>query len=197
VSVRAVDGFTLLEILVALVVLGFLMLGLTQGTRFGVAAWDRQTRTVAARGDFDAVDRALRRLIEQADPGDDTNPPRFAGSPGGLSFATQLPLAAGALPTRRADVELAVDAARRLVLRWTPNLHAARAAGPAPQEAELLRGVDRLELSYLSPPSRGGGWSSSWKGPVLPELVRIRILFAGSDRRHWPDIVAAPLLDQP
>jgi len=39
-------GFTLLEILVALAVFAFLVLGLTQGTRFGLAAWDRQARTV-------------------------------------------------------------------------------------------------------------------------------------------------------
>jgi general secretion pathway protein J len=194
---RGADGFTLLEIMVALVVLGFLMLGLTQGTRFGLAAWDRQARTVAARSDLDAVDRALRRLIEQAEPGDDANPPHFAGGSGALAFATELPLAAGALPTRRAEVELAVDAAHRLVLRWTANLHAVRAAPPPPQEAELLRGVDRLELGYLRPAASGGGWSSSWNGPVLPELIRIRILFAGADRRHWPDIVAAPLREQP
>jgi general secretion pathway protein J len=194
---RGAQGFTLLEILVALVVLGFLLLGLTQGTRLGLAAWDRQARTVAARGDLDAVDRALRRLIEQADPGDQTNPPHFRGGPSGLAFATELPLAAGALPTRRAEVELTVDAAHRLVLRWTPNLHAVRATPPLPQETELLRGVDRLELSYLRPPSRGGGWSGSWNGPVLPALVRIHIRFAGTDRRHWPDIVAAPQREQP
>ena len=41
-------GFTLLEMLVVLVVLGFLMVGLTQGVRAGLALWDAQSRRVGA-----------------------------------------------------------------------------------------------------------------------------------------------------
>jgi general secretion pathway protein J len=196
VTIRAADGFTLLEILVALVVLGFLMLGLAQGTRFGVDAWQRQARTLAERGDLDAVDRALRRLIEQADPGEGTKPPHFIGAPARLEFATELPLAASTLPSRRANVALAVDPANRLVLRWVPIAQAARRDLP-PQENELLQGVDHLDLSYLRPVSNGGGWFDKWTGPTLPELVRIRIVFLKGDRRHWPDIVAAPMREQP
>lgn len=197
-TARNAAGFTLLEILVALVVLGFLMLGLAQGTRFGIAAWDQQARRLAERGDLDATDRALRQLIEHADPGQDTDPPRFIGGPGRLAFKTELPLAASALQTRRADVLVSVDAAHRLVLRWVPDLHASRLGPPpSPPETELLRGVDHLELAYLRPPSSGGGWLSTWDDSVLPELVRIRIVFANGDRRHWPDIVAAPMLERP
>jgi general secretion pathway protein J len=196
VTTRAADGFTLLEILVALVVLGFLMLGLAQGTRFGVGAWQRQARTLAERGDLDAVDRALRRFIEQADPRQGSVPPRFIGGPDRLEFATELPLAASMLSTRRAKVVLAVDAAHRLVLWWAPILQTARPGVP-PQETELLQGVDHLDLSYLRPASGGGGWFDNWTGPPLPELVRIHIVFRTGDRRHWPDIVAAPMREQP
>jgi len=190
---RGTAGFTLLEVLVALVVLGFLMLGLTQGTRFGLLAWDRQARGVDRRGDLDAVDRALRRLIEQAEPGAGTSPAPFAGESGALTFATELPLSAGALPTRRAEVELTVGAGHRLLLRWTPLLHAIRPTPPPTQTTELLSGVDGLELSYLG----DGGWVDSWKGPALPALVRIRIVFTKAQKRHWPDIVAAPLRERP
>ena len=40
-------GFTLLEIMVALVVFGLLVLGLGQGVDFGLRAWGRQTGGVA------------------------------------------------------------------------------------------------------------------------------------------------------
>ena len=66
-----------------------------------------------------------------------------------------------------------------------------------PQENELLQGVDHLDLSYLRPASSGGGWLDKWTGPTLPELVRIHIVFRKGDRRHWPDIVAAPMREQP
>ena len=62
-------GFTLLEIVVALVVLGILLVTLTRGVQFGLAAYDRQDGMVATAGRLEAVDRTLRRLITLLDPG--------------------------------------------------------------------------------------------------------------------------------
>ena len=86
-----------------------------------------------------------------------------------------------------------MGAGHRLLLRWTPLLHAIRPTPPPTQTTELLSGVDGLELSYLG----DGGWVDSWKGPALPALVRIRIVFTKAQKRHWPDIVAAPLRERP
>ena len=57
------SGFTLLEMLVALVVLGFLMVGLTQGVRAGLTMWGAQARRVGETADLDAGARVLRRLL--------------------------------------------------------------------------------------------------------------------------------------
>ena len=54
---RGDAGFTLLEILAALVVLAALLLALRQGVAFGVAAADAQARLAAEREDLDAVAR--------------------------------------------------------------------------------------------------------------------------------------------
>jgi len=189
-------GFTLLEILVALVVLGLLMLALTQGARFGLTAWEMQARGIATRDDLAAVDRALRRMIEQMHPGTPDEEPRVTGLPGALSFRTALPLPAGAVPATLVEAALGVAATRHLVLRWTPYLPATRLGPPMPAvETVLLRGVDHLELAYWRTARRGdpGGWQRDWRLRELPGLVRIRIVFAPGDPRHWPDIVAAPM----
>ena len=193
---RHQGGFTLLEVLVALVVLGMLVLGLTQGIHFGLKTWASQTRTIAAHEDLDAVDRTLRRLIESMDPGSPAEAVSIDGSASSFAFPSELPDFAAALPSRRADVALGVDAAHRLVLRWTPHLHAVR-LGPAPpaQQSELLRGVDHVELAYW-PSGAGGGWQTLWKQPLPPALVRIRLVFTEGDKRHWPDIIAAPIRDR-
>lgn len=187
------DGFTLLEVLVALVVMGFLLVGLSQGTRFGLRAWDIQARMIDEHGELDAVDRALRRLIQQLDPGTPTTGSTLAGTARQIVFTSDLPMAAVAA-TRRADMILAVDAAHRLMLRWTPHMHAVR-IGPPPalQDAELLRGVDRLEIGYWRRDGVGG-WLSRWSDRELPALIRIRIVFVEGDARTSPDIVAAPML---
>ena len=123
-------GFTLLELLVALVVLGLVMVGLTGGARFGLRAWGAQSRLIDARAELDAVDRLLRRLIEGMDPGGPNQAPLIEGGRGTLSFTADLPAAVAA--TRQADVALLVDPAGRLVLRWTPRLNAVRFGPPPP-----------------------------------------------------------------
>lgn len=183
-------GFTLLELLVALVVLGFILAGLSQGAHFGLQAIGAQTRDIAGRGDLDAVDRALHRLIEAADPGQPRDPPTFRGSASSLAFVSTLP-AAARLPTRQAQVSLGVDGSGRLVLRAVPRLPGHRLGPlPAPSETELLRGVDHLDAAYWT---RGADphWVTAWTSAGLPALVRLRVVFPPGDRRHWPDIVAA------
>ena len=120
-------GFTLLEILVVLVVLGFLMLGLAEGTRFGLRAWDTETAMTTRRADMDAMERVLRTTIAAADPGDVSEQVPFKGRRHTLSFVGRLPMSAGgAMVTRQADIALSVDGAQRLVLRWSPHPHAER-----------------------------------------------------------------------
>ena len=103
-------GFTLLEVLVALTVLGLLFFGLVQGSQFVLLGWDRQTRLVARTEDLDAADRTLRRLIAQARPGSKWEPLVFAGTAHSATFTSIMPRPAAGLPTQRADVELVVDA---------------------------------------------------------------------------------------
>jgi general secretion pathway protein J len=184
-------GFTLLEILVALVVLGFLMVGLSQGVRFGLTAWGMQQRIIGRRGDLDATDRVLRQLIGQMDPGTRTDPPKVAGTRSQFAFTSALPVMAGG---ESADMLLMVDPAHRFLLRWTPHLHATRTAPPPPPRTEeLLGGIDGVRFAYWRPSPGGGSWVGEWDGKTLPALVRIQIVFPEKDRRHWPEIVAAPL----
>ena len=191
---RRAAGFTLLELLVALVVLGFLMVGLSQGVRFGLKAWDTETRLVNERADMDGVERVLRELIAQADPGEYNDPSAFRGEERTMSFASRLPMTAAGLPTRDVDVGLGVDARRRLVLRFVPHPHAERLVPAAPPAEEaLLDGIDHIELQYLRWPEQGGGWVSTWTASTLPVLVRLKLVFPPGDPRHWPEIVAAPM----
>lgn len=187
-------GFTLLEVLVALTVLGFLMVGLTQGVRFGLLAWDRQSRLIETYSELDAVDRLLRRLVEQMDPGTRRDPPQVAGSAAELAFRTDLGPAAGPLGARDAEVRLLVRDGR-LLLRWRPYLRAIRFTPPPPlTETTLVEGVAALEIAYWGE----AGWQPNWpEQRRLPALIRLRLRFAEDDRRRWPGIVAATLREPP
>ncbi len=187
-------GFTLLEILVVLAVLGLLLAGLLQENRFVLLGWDRQARLAAASEDLDSVERTLRHLIEHAAPASKWDAVTFAGTAHSVTFTSVMPAALAGLPTRRADVELAADGARRLMLVWTPHLHAIRVGPPAQAIAtEILHGVKQLDLSYF--PLQGASWVAAWHDTAPPRLVRIRIVFADPDHGPWPDILAAPILE--
>jgi len=190
------SGFTLLEILVALTVLGLIMLGLGQGLSFGLTAWTTQARTIAARDELGATERLLRGLIERMEPGEENEPPPLQGHPGAIQFRSTLPVAADLLRFRAASIALGVDDAHRLVLRAQPNPRAIPLAQPTPViEEVLLRGLDRIEISYWRRPSRQApaAWLRDWSGNDLPGLIRVRLVFSPATKRHWPDIVAAPM----
>lgn len=193
-------GFTLLEMLVAVIVLGMLVVGLTQGVRAGLALWGAQQRRVGETADLDTAARVLRGLLTgiAAPP---TGASGAAGAGGGfkgdadhLSFVGDLPTGLGT--TRRADISLVLRKTR-LVLSWTPHRHEIPLGPPpAPTDTELIAGVDRLDLAYWgsASPNEPAAWLARWDGPAPPPLIRIRLGFAKDDRRRWPDLIAAPVL---
>jgi general secretion pathway protein J len=189
------SGFTLLEILVALVVFGFLMIGLTQGTQFGLQARARQTRMLDTYATMETTDHILRELIEQMDPGSDDQPATMIGTGHGLSFVTTLPNGADRLQKPQVDAALLVDSAHRLLLRWRPRLHAIRfGAAPAAIDSELLDNVDHVDFAYWEQSGRKGGqWVDTWRGSPLPTLVRITLVFLPGEHRHWPEMIVAPM----
>jgi len=195
-------GFTLLEILVALVVLGFLFVGLSQGTRTGFALWDAQARRIGQTEELDATARTVRSLLTGIPilpvAAADISPRAIAitGEADRLNFVGDLPTGLGA--TRRADITLE-ERAGRLILAWTPHRHEAAGAPPVvPTETELIRGVGHLEIAYFgASPGQMPLWRAQWPGPQLPLLIRVRLRFAKGDGRQWPDLIAAPQLSAP
>lgn len=186
---RRQSGFTLLEMLVALVVLGFLMVGLTEGSRFGFQAWHRQADAIAAHDQFDAVDRTLRQLLTQVAL-------RESDTPDTLTFIGQLPAAVG-LATRRAEMQLLVDQKHRLILRWISRPHEI-SLEPAqqPTDTALIAGLDRLDIAYWreadATTGEPAGWTAEWGGTNQPRLLKLTLLFPDGDSRRWPPIVIAP-----
>jgi general secretion pathway protein J len=191
-------GFTLLETLVVVVVLGFLMVGLTQGVRAGLTLWEAQSRRVGETAELDAAARLLRTLLSGIarapsvafGPGA-ANDAEFKGTAESLAFIGDLPTGLGT--TRRANITIELRQGR-LVLRWTPRRHeVSNGPPPEPIETELIRQVDRLALAYWGAPSQEqpAGWTAQWDGPPMPELIRLHLVFARDDRRRFPDLIAA------
>lgn len=186
--------------LVVVTVLGLLIVGLTQGVRAGMALWGAQQRRVGETAELDAGARILRLLLTgisipaSSAVGGAQATDGFKGDAGQLSFVGYLPTGLGT--TRRADISIALRKGN-LMLSWTPHLHETPLGPPpSPSETELIANVAGLQIAYWgsTSPDQPAGWQARWDGPVPPPLIRIRLSFPKTDRRLWPDLIAAPVL---
>jgi len=191
---RPASGFTLLEILVAMAVCGFLLVGLGQTLRFGLTAWRQEARLSDGKTDLEAVDRSLRSIVENLAPGDDPAQPSIDGSADSLTGVTRLRVPGSGLSPIRVEAGLAVSG-RRLLLRWRPYHHGT-ALQPPPKaaETELIGGIAQFRIEYWKSP---GVWVSRWHEPDLPLLIRFHVIPSDAHAPRWPDVVVAPLLSRP
>jgi general secretion pathway protein J len=196
----AEGGFTLLEVLVAVAVLAFLVVGLTQGVRTGLNLWSAQTRRIVAVSELDATARVIRNMltsipIEAAGAsGTVPAPIGFKGEPNRINLIGELPTGLGV--TQRADITIELKLGR-VVIAWIPHRHEASGMpAAAPTETELIRKVDNLEFAYwgATSPNAPATWLTEWDAPMLPGLIRVRVGLTKGDPRHWPDLIVAPLL---
>ena len=194
------SGFTLLETLVVVVVLGLLIAGLGHGVHAGLALWNAQQRRVSETAELDAGARILRSLLTgiavapAGGIGGAAATNGFRGDAEHLSFIGDLPTGLG--PTRRADIKIELHN-KNLILTWTPHLHEIPLGPPpSPTKTELVADVTQLDIAYwgASTPDQPEAWQSQWAGPAPPALVRIRLIFPKGDQRRWPDLIAAPVL---
>ena len=189
------QGFTLIEVIVALVVLGFVLAGLGQATRFGMSAWSLETKLADNSAGLERMDRVLRRLIEQASPPAGADEKPLAGEEHRMTFMTLLPDQPQTQPVRHAQAAIGVDDNHRLVLRWRPHANAtALLPLPPTQEIVLAEGIERIDLAYRQQASDGGKWQKKWSESNLPAMVQIHFVLANG-RHRWPDMAVATLLD--
>ncbi|EKU73396.1 MULTISPECIES: PulJ/GspJ family protein [Sphingomonadales] len=194
-------GFTLIELLVSLALMGLAATLLLQGlTTAGILA-GRSRATINAVDEVVAAQNLLRSAVERLRPitrSDSAIPiVELRGTGGVLTFVGP-PFdreGADALQrfrlTRTANGDLVlysahsrkmgIDRSGTDLVGWTPN--------------RLLTGVRNLSISYLGPPEPGAprAWQDRWwDRSTTPELIRVRVVFAETDRRIWPDLVIRP-----
>ncbi len=188
-------GFTLLELLVATTLLGFVVVGLAGGLRFGARVWEASAARTARHADLDSVYALLRALVADGR--------LLIGGAGGLHLVGIPPAALGS-PVPH-DMQLALSADGRLLLRWRPHRRGGDpAAAPPFQETEIASRLAALEIAYLPRASSERGtvaqpppeWLPLWRDRAKPPgLVRIRLRLPPGDRRSWPELVVAPAMD--
>ena len=194
-------GFSLVELLVSLLLLGLVGALLASGLSLGQRVWRRsEEKTQASRAMFDA-ESALRRLLEDLQPLrvdlQSTREIEFRGSADELEGIVPLPSHIGLGGLYRLHL-FRNRSARRLDLTFHAyERGAARASSTGDDEAgltTLANEIGRLELRYFGKAKgdEAANWRSDWQGQEeLPVLIAIKI--AGAEAGIiWPELLIAP-----
>jgi general secretion pathway protein J len=194
-------GFTLLETLVALALLGLLTVFLVDGMRLGSRYLQASVSRAEPADAVGTVQDLLRRMLEEAYPalayGDSGTQPVFDGASDRLTFATVIPPQLGRGGYFR--VQLYVDGGR-LLIRWQPERSQTIGSwgpdtrGPYP----LLDHVSRLRFRYFGAavPGDKPGWADQWHSFVRsPLLVQMDVGFAQGQAAIWSSLIASPRVD--
>ena len=201
----AARGFTLVELVIALSILGMLSLLLVNGLRLATRTWDAvaQRTTEAHQGHLSLI--FLQRQIELAQPlrlSRDASAKQitFVGQQHALRFVAPLPghLGAGGMYWFALSL-VDSSAGKRLVLAyWLFQREDWERFGAAvPEQAVLMEDLKNLQFEYLDPatsdaPAR---WTSDWAPQDrLPRLIRVQITQGSGSGSPWHEFLVAPKL---
>lgn len=199
-SARDQRGFTLLETIIAMVVLALVMVLLTGGLRFVTAGWDRGARAAEASETIALVQSTLRReaaaarrLTWQAEPGAKPTA-TFRGDPDRVGLVVADPGFPGdpglAIAFFYVDVQPGESTLRYSRARFDPRLDGFGDAKPT-DDLVLSRGRVAYRFDYFGtvPGEQRPRWVSPWPDrEAPPQLIRLRSRDA-EGLAVWPDIV--------
>ncbi len=202
---RRESGFTLLEMLIGLTLLGLILALLFGGLRLGIRSWDAGSRASEDMARIRVFEGFVRRQLSEIYPyfwkpaGSQTL--AFRGDPDAIHYVGFLPAGGGG---RNGLYLLSLEVERqerlqRLVLKSLPMTPDARDFTGLPGVEQtvlasgvIAEGVEELVFGYFGSETGQSEpkWLTQWNDPKrLPLLVRLRVKLATG--QEWPEMVVA------
>lgn len=199
-------GFTLLELLIAMTLLGMILVLLFGGLRLGVRSWDASQKQVDSLNSVRSLENFLRREFSLTYPYFWKNIPdrrvAFLGERNKVSFVAQLPPRIGGGGLYLISVELAQRSkVQRIVWKYLPMNAQMQDFSALAQTSEIvlaaseLNNVEEIWLTYFGQENDGAipRWLDRWENSTrLPLLIRVQTRL--SNNAQWPDFIVAPML---
>jgi general secretion pathway protein J len=184
----AQSGFTLIELVVAMALLGAMMLMLYSGLTFSLRAWDAGDTNGRATADRRISENFLRRELSELFPmrWKDAMMLRFAfdGQAQRLRFVSSRPagisLGGLALVGLEIEQEPGPGRVRNLVMRRAMPDEDAKDFTPLDraERTVLIAGLDSVAFDYFGSENdfTQPQWTNSWKYEArIPEMIRMRV----------------------
>lgn len=201
---RGEAGMTLVELIVALVLVSLISAAIASGLRLGVSATKRQEQTGGAQMEIALAQAALRRLIEAARPmtgreGNGAPHVLVSGAKDSVTFVVELPHEFGFGGLYEATLAAQESGGTtHLVARFRPHPPQGTLSEAA-HETFLVEGIEGVSFRYFwkANDRETAAWETSWSDQrALPRLVSLSVAFSGGDGRRWTELIARPRLGE-
>lgn len=202
-----VAGFTLLELLIAMSLLGFILALLFGGMRLGARSWDAGEIRTENSTHLALLQGFLRRELSQVTPFHwkkkaDMNL-AFVGQPDSIKLVAPIAVRLGTGGLFLISLELVQDTdndvGQLVMKRVIPEADSIDFTALENAEKIVLADhVEELSFAYFGAETKDAEpqWLDQWgkrdSQQRLPYLIRVRVKF--NNGRIWPDLVVAPLI---
>lgn len=196
------QGFTLIEVLIAMTLLSFMMVLLFASMRICADSWEKGEAKVVDINQVAVVYNFFQRHLSTAIPmwDDFTNDPSsgirifsFQGRHDGLQFVSHFPASAGKPGPQLINIQLEQgdeEDGQVINVTLTPFFPVATGGEWDKEEVVLVKHVAKLELHYFGADDQSSDpyWQDEWlEKEFQPRLVKIKI---GLDKDiYWPEMI--------
>lgn len=195
-------GFTLLELLVSMVLVGFILVLLFAGLRLGTQSWDVAEAKINSSSQRAVVMNLIRRMLEQSEPlrwtVNGTESIAFDAGADSIAFVGPIASREGLSGNNLVRLSLAqAEMGHDLIVQWHLTDPSARDFSVL-EEAKpktLLKSVESVQFDFFGAEDaiQEPNWHTDWHAKQrLPQLVRMRLVMVGGEK--LPDLVVAPRL---
>jgi general secretion pathway protein J len=200
-ALAAEGGFTLVEMLVAVTLIGLLAIGLASAMGLGIKTWNTSGVTAERLDALRAAQNTLRQALTSIYPHWTLDNPafvEFSGSSDAIEFIAPAPLAfdhPGFSRFHLAAVRL--DDMTSLILKLRPDENQSDTTKWT-DGVVIFSSTSEIEFSYYGPGSTtlAPSWQSVWqKRPELPRLIKIEATSRNPDAVTWPALIVKPAID--
>jgi len=199
---RRITGFTLIELMVALLLLALMSSILYGSLSLSATSWDRGEAKAEQAGDMRQTAEFLRQALGAEHPlrlhKAVDQPLVFAGASDSLAFAGATPgRVGGGIYYFRIALAGSGESSKLLLSRTIPDYSALKAPSFDGTDASVLAdGIAQLKFSYFGRDADANDaveptWRDRWDDPqVLPLLIRMDVKTAQG--ASWPSLVVEP-----
>lgn len=203
---RCQAGFTLLELLVAMVLLGLLASLLYGGLHFGTRVWEKGNQELEQLEEVQTAQRLFRRQLSNAIPysfeeANARGAITFIGTRHSLWFIGPSPAQSltGGLYQLLVDGEDVADK-KNVMLSFALLDENSDWSGEIVngKTVTILEDIEEIEFAYFGTDRSNlePRWTDEWVDrSIMPSLIRIIVRFSSGDKRIWPDLIVKPAVN--